>query len=183
MWLFGRFCPYRWFFLSIFDYDCPSKILFTKQFLSVKDRLWLMVIRCRDGAAPAVMFVANCGLSHNILHSQLDCHTKFQKIWTHQNSTRDFYIPPRVAGVRWWWVGFKADNEILRNFSQCSCWKGLNMVSPPSMSTIVRKVYHIDGWAALRIFADQTVRPSLNIVKTFTIFLDSFSGGGGRVKL
>ena len=59
----------------------------------------------------------------------------------------------------------------------------VNMGSPPSMRTIVRKVYHIDGWAALRIFADQTVRPSLNIVKTFAIFVDSFSGGGGRVKL
>ena len=57
------------------------------------------------------------------------------------------------------------------------------MVSPPSISTIVRKVYHIDECVALRIFADQTVRPSLNIVKTFAIFLDRFSGGGGRVKL
>ena len=146
MWLFGCFCPTDG---SIFDDDCPSKILFTRQFLSVKDRLWLMVIRCRDGASPAVMFVANCRLSHNILHSQLDCHTKFQKIWTHQNSTRDFYIPPRVAGGWWWRVGFKADNEISRNFSQWSCWKGLNMVSPPSMRTIVRKVYHIDSFKDL----------------------------------
>ena len=93
-------CTHYWLWLSFSDSAHKA------WFLTVEDRLWLVVIRCRDGAAPAVMFVANCRLSHNILHSQLDCHTKFQKIWTHQNSTRDFYIPPRVAGG-WWWKGGK----------------------------------------------------------------------------
>ena len=44
------------------------------------------------------------------------------------------------------------------------------MVSPISMRTNVRKVYHTDGWAALKIFADQTARPSLNIAKMFAKF-------------